>query len=91
MNKKNLLPLKEAAQSCGVSTEIFIRYIAFEWIKPAQRSEEIEDHHFLDEEDIARAQLILDLQNQFGVNDESIPIILNLIDQLNRLHLEAQK
>jgi chaperone modulatory protein CbpM len=32
--------------------------------------------------DLARAQLIRDLQN-LGVNDHSVPIILDLIDQLH--------
>jgi chaperone modulatory protein CbpM len=34
--------------------------------------------------DIARAQLIGDLQN-LGINDEAMPIILDLIDQLHGL------
>jgi chaperone modulatory protein CbpM len=34
------------------------------------------------EVDLARAQLIRDLQN-LGVNDEGIPIVLDLVDQLH--------
>jgi chaperone modulatory protein CbpM len=34
--------------------------------------------------DLARAQLIRDL-HEFGVNDESVPIILDLVDQLHGL------
>ena len=34
------------------------------------------------EMDIARAQLIRDLQVDFGVNDEGVGVILNLVDQL---------
>lgn len=36
-----------------------------------------------DMEDIARMLLIRDLKEDFGVNDESIPVILYLIDQLH--------
>ena len=32
--------------------------------------------------DVARAQLIQDLKGDMGVNDEGIPIILDLLDQL---------
>ncbi|HEY7749875.1 MAG TPA: chaperone modulator CbpM [Aestuariivirgaceae bacterium] len=32
--------------------------------------------------DLARAQLISDLQDELGVNDEGIEIILDLLDQL---------
>jgi chaperone modulatory protein CbpM len=35
--------------------------------------------------DMARAQLIQDLRRDLGVNDEAIPIILNLIDQVHGL------
>ncbi|MBK7058392.1 MAG: hypothetical protein IPH52_25755 [Leptospiraceae bacterium] len=36
----------------------------------------------LDKEDLDRILLIQDLKQEFGANDESIPIILHLIDQL---------
>jgi chaperone modulatory protein CbpM len=37
------------------------------------------------EGDVARAQLILDLRREMGVNDEGIGIILSLIDQMHGL------
>ncbi len=37
------------------------------------------------EGDVARAQLILDLKREMGVNDEGIGIILSLIDQMHGL------
>jgi chaperone modulatory protein CbpM len=33
--------------------------------------------------DIARAQLICDLRNDLGVNDEGVSVILDLLDQLH--------
>jgi len=33
--------------------------------------------------DLARAQLIRDLKHDLGANDESIPVILDLVDQLH--------
>ncbi len=35
--------------------------------------------------DVARAQLIRDLKNDMGVNDEGIAIILDLVDQIHGL------
>ena len=35
--------------------------------------------------DVARAQLIHDLRQDFGVNDEAVPIILDLLDQMHGL------
>ncbi len=37
------------------------------------------------EGNVARAQLILDLKREMGVNDEGIGIILSLIDQMHGL------
>lgn len=35
--------------------------------------------------DVARARLIADLRNDLGVNDEAVPIVLDLIDQVHGL------
>ena len=78
--------IEEASDFCGVPSDIIIRFIEEEWILPID-----EEAQFLDDEDVARIQLIWDLRNDFGVNDESMPIILNLLDQLNRIHLELEK
>jgi chaperone modulatory protein CbpM len=59
--------------------EVFIRdCIESEWIVPLDAEKKI-----LDREDIARMLLIRDLKEDFGVNDEAVPIILHLIDQLH--------
>ena len=36
----------------------------------------------MSEVDLARAQLICDLQDDLGVNDEGVEVILDLLDQL---------
>lgn len=72
--------LQEVAQLCQVSEHCIERFIAYAWIRPA--SEE-----WLDAEDLARIRLIVELQNEFGVNDDAVPIILHLVDQLNHIHL----
>lgn len=44
--------------------------------------------------DLARAHLICDLKRGLGVNDEAVPIILHLLDQvhgLRRMIAEAQR
>ena len=54
------------------------RWVASGWLGP-QRSG---DDDGFSEVDIARAHLICDLQ-RMGVNDDGIPIILDLVDQLH--------
>jgi hypothetical protein len=84
--------LKDAAEQYDLPSEVVIRFISFKWIVPAESQDyfvlENQERLLLDDEDIARARLIYHLQQEFGVNDQAVPIILHLIDQLNRTQLE---
>jgi chaperone modulatory protein CbpM len=62
----------------GVGHETLNAWIEDEWLIPSGSSVELS----FSEIDIARAQLIRDLQLDFGVNDEGVGVILNLVDQL---------
>ncbi|WP_142847396.1 chaperone modulator CbpM [Telmatospirillum sp. J64-1] len=48
------------------------------WVKPTRQ----EDDWFFDESDVARLQLICELKRDMAVNDEAVPVILSLLDQL---------
>jgi chaperone modulatory protein CbpM len=51
-------------------------------------------HEFLMHAEIEGARLICDLQRGLGVNDEAVPIILHLLDQvhgLRRMIAEARR
>jgi chaperone modulatory protein CbpM len=78
--------IEETSQTCGVPSEIILKFIQEEWIIPKDSSSP-----GFDDEDIARIRLIWELHSEFGVNDESMSIILHLLDQLNRIHLELEK
>ncbi|HNX23512.1 MAG TPA: chaperone modulator CbpM [Spirochaetota bacterium] len=59
--------------------EVFIYdCIEKEWVTPVDTQK-----RSFDMEDITRILLIRDLKEEFGVNDEAVPIILHLIDQLH--------
>ena len=51
------------------------------WLLPG-RDEQAAD---FSETDLARARLIHDLQQDMGVNEEAVPIILDLLDQVHGL------
>jgi chaperone modulatory protein CbpM len=84
------LPLRNKIEdviTCsGVSREVIVYYVQESWVSPIDPRELI-----FDEEDIARIKLIHELRRDLGVNDESIPIILHLIDQLNYLNLKLRE
>ena len=51
------------------------------WVKPAAS----DDGHLFDDIDVARMQLIVELVKDLQVNDDAVPIILSLIDQVHAL------
>ena len=85
MMVKRIFKITEIIESHHLS-EIFIyQCIENEWIIPS----DIENRYF-DQEDISRILLIKDLKEDFGVNDESVPLILHLIDQMHWLKSQVK-
>jgi chaperone modulatory protein CbpM len=56
-------------------------WIAAGWLVPPQTEPEL----MFSDIDLARAQLIRDLREDLGVNDEGVSVILHLIDQMHGL------
>ena len=77
------LEIFDAAFQCGVSTDDIQLFINNNWINPKPDIQIL-----FDQSDLLRIQFIAELKINLGVNNESVPIILHLVDQLNRLHLE---
>lgn len=78
--------LEEACAEARLSREAFLEFVRKDWIRQAvSGNEEWAD------EDVARAALIRELLDDFGVNDEAVPIILHLIDQLHALRAILRK
>jgi chaperone modulatory protein CbpM len=71
---------REFVLQARIDAEELDRWIAAGWLLPRE-SDAVPDYSDVD---LARALLIRDLQN-LGVNDESVPIVLDLLDQLHGL------
>lgn len=52
------------------------------WVLPVK---EDDGNYVFDEADVARVRLIAELRRDLGVNDEGIPVILRLLDQIYSL------
>src|SRR5260370_20914693 len=61
-------------------------WISAGWLVPPQTEPEL----MFSDVDIARAQLIRDLREDFGVNDEGVSVILHLVDQMHGLRRSMQ-
>ena len=57
------------------------RWLTAGWLIPPREDAKEADYSDID---LARAHLIRDLR-ELGVNDEAVPIVLNLVDQLHGL------
>lgn len=64
-----------------LTADVVETWIVAGWLVPARR----DGAHSFSEVDIARARLIGDLQRDLGVNDEAVPVILDLLDQMHGL------
>jgi chaperone modulatory protein CbpM len=76
----------EASHLTGLEPTRIWELIHHEWICLADPHCET-----LDEEDVSRIRLIHELRADFGANDDSIPLILHLVDQLCSLREELQR
>jgi len=56
------------------------------WLVPPQTEPEL----LFADVDLARAQLIRDLREDFGINDEGISVVLHLVDQMHGLRRSMQ-
>jgi chaperone modulatory protein CbpM len=56
-------------------------WIEEEWLIPSEAADEMT----FSDADLARAQLIRDLKDDLGINDEGVGVILNLVDQVHGL------
>ena len=62
--------LEEASQKSGVAPDLILLFVSRTWIRPLDAKLQI-----FDQEDVARIQLIHELQDQMGINDEAVPVI----------------
>jgi chaperone modulatory protein CbpM len=62
----------------GLSRPDLDRWIANDWIRPDRDT----GIYMFQDIDVARARLIRDLRDDLGVNEDALPIVLLLLDQL---------
>ncbi len=73
------IELNAFLEETRIELQVFERWIELRWIVPAPAIGTV----VLSDVDAARALLIRDLQNDLGVNEEGIDIVLHLVDQLH--------
>ena len=72
--------LDDVIKMYGIDEELINICIINNWIVPVNAKKRL-----FDQEDLSRLCLIKDLRYDMGVNDEAIPIIMSLLDQIHWL------
>jgi chaperone modulatory protein CbpM len=73
------MEMREFQVRAMVETDVLRAWIATGWLVPGEN----EGRWTFREIDLGRAQLIQDLERDFGVNDEGIVLILDLVDRMS--------
>ena len=73
-----MMTFNDVLGTFGVERVELTTWIEQQWVRPLRQGE---GWHF-DDGDVARLQLICELKRQMAVNDEAIPLVLELLDQL---------
>jgi chaperone modulatory protein CbpM len=73
--------VQQVAQEIGVGDADLLVWIEQRWVLPARQDEAF----VFDEADLARARLIRELRHDLLVNEEAIPVVLSLLDQIHAL------
>jgi chaperone modulatory protein CbpM len=82
-----MITIQEFLLRARVEHQSLEAWIAAGWLVPPQTEPEL----MFSDVDLARVQLIRDLHDDLGVNDEGISVILHLIDQMHGLRRSMQE
>lgn len=66
------------AQLSGLQRQDLERWISNQWVRPDGPA----DNYLFREIDVARVRLIQALRDEMEVNEEALPVVLSLLDQL---------
>jgi chaperone modulatory protein CbpM len=72
-------PLAEVLAICGIERDELSLWIERRWVMPL-----VTDGDYLfNEADVARAQMIAEFRRDLALDDEAMPLVLDLVDQLH--------
>ena len=79
------LTFEQVLTEISVSRVELVRWIEQRWVLPEAEAGGAEASYRFDEIDLARLRLIAELRRDFDVNEEAMPLILQLLDQVYAL------
>jgi chaperone modulatory protein CbpM len=80
------MELSFVCEELELEEELVLSWVQCQLIQPI----DIEGPYF-DEEDLGRIRLIADMKRTFNTSDETLEVILHLVDQVHALRAELKK
>jgi chaperone modulatory protein CbpM len=74
-------------QIAGLDRRDLMRWVENRWVLPERRDQTWLFH----EVDVARVELILEIRQEFAVDEEALPLILGLLDQVYDLRRQLRR
>ena len=74
------------AQISGLRRQDLERWISNAWVRPDRSA----DGYVFRKIDVARARLILEMRDEMEVNEDALPVVLSLLDQLYDLRRQMR-
>lgn len=71
----------------GLDRRELARWVENRWVLPERRGQTWVFH----EVDVARVQLILEIRHEFAIDDEALPLVLGLLDQVYDLRRQLRR
>jgi chaperone modulatory protein CbpM len=71
----------------GLERHEVMRWVEERWVLPEHRGETWVFH----EVDVARIELILEIRRDFAIDDEAMPVVLGLLDQVYGLRRQMRR
>ena len=71
----------------GLDRRELVRWVENRWVLPERR-----DHTWIFHEvDVARVELIVEIRHEFAIDDEAVPLVLGLLDQVYDLRRQLRR
>jgi chaperone modulatory protein CbpM len=71
----------------GLDGRELTRWVENRWVLPERRN----DTWVFHEVDVARVELILEIRHEFAIDDEALPLVLGLLDQIYDLRRQLRR
>jgi chaperone modulatory protein CbpM len=83
-----MIPLEELLHRVrGLDRRDLMRWVENRWVLPERREQTLIFHDV----DVARVELILEIRHEFAIDEEALPLVLGLLDQVYDLRRQLRR